>query len=107
MRVRVAHRDYARSEGRPEEWLLIEWPEGEKEPAKYGFRALPKDVILRKLVDLAKPRWRIERDSGRDEVENEHEKDEAGTASITMPAVHHGLRIPRLREEEDYPLTTL
>src|SRR5205085_12273507 len=27
-RVRPAHRDYYRTEPRPEEWLLIEWPEG-------------------------------------------------------------------------------
>src|SRR5580700_1661872 len=30
LRVRAAHRDYWRSESRPEEWLLIEWPKGEK-----------------------------------------------------------------------------
>ena len=35
VRVRVAHRDYALTESRPEEWLLIEWPEGEEKPAKY------------------------------------------------------------------------
>src|SRR4051794_37680057 len=35
VRVRAAHRDYWLGELRPEEWLLIEWPEGEKEPTKY------------------------------------------------------------------------
>src|SRR5215207_2296057 len=30
VRVRAAHRDYWLGEPRPEEWLLIEWPEGEK-----------------------------------------------------------------------------
>jgi SRSO17 transposase len=35
VRVRVAHRDYWLSESRPEEWLLIEWPKGEKDPTKY------------------------------------------------------------------------
>src|SRR5712691_11170072 len=34
MRVRVAHR-HAPAESQAEEWLLIEWPEGEKEPTKY------------------------------------------------------------------------
>src|SRR3954465_1021603 len=29
VRVRAAHRDYWLGEPRPEEWLLIEWPEGE------------------------------------------------------------------------------
>src|SRR5262249_13795764 len=30
VRVRVAHRDYWLADSRPEEWLLIEWPDGEK-----------------------------------------------------------------------------
>src|SRR5665811_122757 len=62
VRVRVAHRDYALSEIRPEEWLLIEWPEGEEKPAKYWLSTLPKNITFRKLVDLTKRRWRIERD---------------------------------------------
>jgi SRSO17 transposase len=62
IRVRVARRDFKRSESRPEEWLLIEWPKGEKEPTKYWLSSLPEDIIFRRLVDLAKLRWRIERD---------------------------------------------
>jgi SRSO17 transposase len=62
VRVRAAHRDYTRSESRPEEWLLIEWPEGEEKPAKYWLSTLPKNISFRKLVDLTKLRWRIERD---------------------------------------------
>ena len=34
VRVQVAHRDDWLSEPRQLEWLLIEWPEGDKEPAK-------------------------------------------------------------------------
>ena len=44
------------------EWLLIEWPEGEAEPTKYWLSTLPEDISFRRLVDLAKLRWRIERD---------------------------------------------
>jgi SRSO17 transposase len=62
VRVRVAHRDYKLTESRPEEWLLIEWPEGEDEPTKYWLSTLPKNISFRKLVDLTKLRWRIERD---------------------------------------------
>ena len=62
VRVRVARRDFKLTESRPEEWLLIEWPEGEKEPTKYWLSNLPKDIAFRQLVDIAKLRWRIERD---------------------------------------------
>lgn len=61
-RVCVAHRDYQLTESRPEEWLLIEWPEGENEPTKYWLSTLPKTVTFGRLVDLTKLRWRIERD---------------------------------------------
>jgi SRSO17 transposase len=62
VRVRVAHRDYWLAEPRAEEWLLIEWPDGENEPTKYWLSTLPGDITFRRLVDIAKLRWRIERD---------------------------------------------
>src|SRR5665213_523395 len=62
VRVRVARRDYKLTESRSEEWLLIEWPDGEEEPTKYWLSNLPKDIAFRQLVDIAKLRWRIERD---------------------------------------------
>jgi SRSO17 transposase len=62
VRVRVAHRDYWLADSRPKEWLLIEWPDGENEPIKYWLSTLPEDVAFRQLVDIAKLRWRIERD---------------------------------------------
>jgi hypothetical protein len=62
VRVRAAHRDEGRTEPRDEEWLLIEWPEGDAEPAKYWLATVPPDMPFERLVDLAKLRWRIERD---------------------------------------------
>jgi SRSO17 transposase len=62
VRVRCAHRDYWRAEQHPEQWLLIEWPEGEAEPTKYFLSTLPATTPLKELVRLAKLRWRIERD---------------------------------------------
>ncbi len=62
VRVRPAHRDHLRHEPRPEEWFLVEWPEGEREPTKYWLSSLPPDTALTELVDGAKLRWRIERD---------------------------------------------
>jgi SRSO17 transposase len=61
-RVRPAHRDGQLTEPRLEEWLLIEWPEGEAEPTKYWLSTLPDDIPFAELVDLTKLRWRIERD---------------------------------------------
>jgi len=62
VRVRPAHRDYLRPEMRPEEWLLIEWPEGEAEPIKYFLSTAPAEATLEQLVFVTKVRWRIERD---------------------------------------------
>jgi len=62
VRVRAAHRDYWLGEPRAPEWLLIEWPEGEKEPTKYWLSTLPEDISFARMVELAKLRWRIERD---------------------------------------------
>lgn len=62
VRIRPAHRDYERAEPRAEEWLLIEWPKGETEPAKYWLSTLPPETKLKQLVKIAKHRWIIERD---------------------------------------------
>jgi SRSO17 transposase len=47
-----------------EEWLLIEWPEGETKLTKYKYwlSTLPAEISFRQLVDVTKMRWRIERD---------------------------------------------
>ncbi len=47
---------------RAEEWLLIEWPEGEAEPTKYFLSTAPAETTLVQLVFVTKMRWRIERD---------------------------------------------
>ncbi len=62
VRVRPAHRDYWKAEPHAEEWLLIEWPQGEVEPAKYWISTLPPNTKLKALVKMAKHRWIIERD---------------------------------------------
>jgi SRSO17 transposase len=62
VRVRPAHRDYEEAEPHPEEWLLVEWPRGEKEPTKYWTSTLPPTTKLKALTKMAKHRWIIERD---------------------------------------------
>src|SRR5882757_2985423 len=61
VRVRAAH-GYVLPEALAEEWLLIEWPDGEAEPTRYWLSTLPARTSFRRLVDVTKLRWRIERD---------------------------------------------
>jgi SRSO17 transposase len=41
-------------------WLLMEWPTEAEAPTKYWFSNLPEGISLRRLVQLAKLRWRVE-----------------------------------------------
>jgi hypothetical protein len=109
VRVRVAHRDYWLTEIRSEEWPLIEWPKGEKEPTKYWLSTLPEDISFRQLVDYAKLRWRIEHDY-------KELKQEVGLGDFEgrgWRGLHHhatlsiaGLWIPDFREGNFFPLRT-
>src|ERR1017187_2036740 len=45
-----------------EVWLLVQWPEEEKEPTRYFLCDLPPSTTLRRLVRAAKSRWKIEQD---------------------------------------------
>ncbi len=59
-RVQPAH---GHVRGRPElepVWLLVEWPTEAEAPTKYWFSNLPEGISLRRLVRLAKLRWRVE-----------------------------------------------
>jgi len=62
VRVRPAHRDYQGTQMRAQEWLLIEWPDGEAEPTKYFLSTAPSEATLGQMVFVTKVRWRIERD---------------------------------------------
>jgi SRSO17 transposase len=61
-RVRVRTAPIRRAAERPEETLLIEWPEAESKPTKYWLSSLDNNISFGRLVDIAKMRWRIERD---------------------------------------------
>ncbi len=67
LRVRPANvelRRAAQREGRELElcWLLAEWPPGSPEPTKYWLSNLAAATPIKRLVGLAKLRWRIEHD---------------------------------------------
>jgi SRSO17 transposase len=58
VRVRPSHN----TQPHDEQWLLIEWPQGETEPRHYWFSTLPANTPIKMLVATAQGRWRIERD---------------------------------------------
>jgi SRSO17 transposase len=45
-----------------EEWLIIEWPEGDEQPSDYWISNLPADTTPERLARLARLRWMIELD---------------------------------------------
>jgi SRSO17 transposase len=62
LRVQPSHGFVHGQPPHKEVWLLIEWPEAEKEPTKYFLCDLSATYTLRRLVRLAKCRWKIEQD---------------------------------------------
>jgi SRSO17 transposase len=61
-RVKVRTAPIRGAAGREEETLLIEWPKGEAAPTKFWLANIKDKIKFRDLVDIAKMRWRIERD---------------------------------------------
>jgi SRSO17 transposase len=59
-RVQPAHGHVQDRPELPLVWLLVEWPAEVEAPSKYWFSNLPEGVSLRRLVQLAKLRWRVE-----------------------------------------------
>ena len=62
VRVRHAGGNVGKARLRPEQWLLIEWPQSDAEPSKYFLSTLPEETPINELVSVAHQRWRIERD---------------------------------------------
>jgi SRSO17 transposase len=61
-RVQPSHGFHEGRKVGKEVWLLVEWPAEAAEPAKYFFCDLPGNYGLRRLVRVAKARWKIEQD---------------------------------------------
>lgn len=62
VRVRTSHGHAAGKAPGPEVWLLWAWPKGKEKPEKFWLSNLPTTTSLKRLVSLAKLRWRVERD---------------------------------------------
>jgi SRSO17 transposase len=62
IRVRTAHRHVHGDPPGAEQWLVFEWPTGDDEPTKFYLSNLDASTTLKRLVYLAKLRWRVERD---------------------------------------------
>jgi SRSO17 transposase len=62
LRVRTAHRARAGAPPGEEEWLLVEWPEGAASPTHYFLSNLAPETTVQRLAEVAKLRWRVERD---------------------------------------------
>jgi SRSO17 transposase len=62
LRVRPAYGDDRKGSLQPEQWMLVEWPDGTNEPSGYWLARLPVNISLKRLVAVSKHRWVIERD---------------------------------------------
>lgn len=61
-RIVPAYADTSRPpDDRDELWLLIEWRDGEAEPANYFLSSLPKRWTKKQLIRIVMQRWRTER----------------------------------------------
>ncbi|MEM9072341.1 MAG: IS701 family transposase [Myxococcota bacterium] len=62
LRVRTAHRHCSGHPPGDEQWLLCAWSFKEQKPTAFYLSNLPPNTTRKRLVYLAKLRWRIERD---------------------------------------------
>jgi SRSO17 transposase len=62
VRIRTAHRHVHGDPPGNEQWLFYEWPKGEDAPTKLYLSNIDANAPLKRLVYLAKLRWRVERD---------------------------------------------
>jgi SRSO17 transposase len=62
VRVKTSHGHAAGNAPGAEVWLVWSWPKETEKPEKFWFSNLPSTTSLKRLVFLAKLRWRVERD---------------------------------------------
>jgi SRSO17 transposase len=84
--VRASHRDYWRPTPRDEEWLLVDGPMASPSQSNTGSPSLAAGTPVDRLVQVAKMRWRIEREYQdlKQEFGLGHFKGTAGAGFSTM-----------------------
>lgn len=60
-RVKPAHDDGTEPASREPVWLVIEWPEGERQPTKFFLTTLRRRMSKKAIVRIIKERWKTER----------------------------------------------
>jgi SRSO17 transposase len=62
IRVRTSHNAYKGARPGDEEWLVIEWSDVDESPSHYYLSNLGSSTEQQVLAEVAKLRWRVERD---------------------------------------------
>ena len=106
-RVRPAHDDDKRSEPAAEEWLLIEWPEGETEPDHYWLATLAAGYLVRAHgrpdQDALADRARLSRTQAGGRPRSLR-RSWLARLPPSRQSLHRCLRVPDLRKGDDSPL---
>lgn len=90
----------------PVRWLLAEWPADKDAPTDFWISDLPADTPIKRLVELAKLRWRIEQDYRelKDALGLDHFEGRSWPGwqhHVTLVSVAHGfLTLERLRRPQ-------
>jgi SRSO17 transposase len=107
-RVQPSHGFHAGRPPHKEVWLLVEWPRAEKEPTKYFLCDLPVPYPLRRLVRIAKGRWKIEQDyqQRKEELGLDHYEGRSWTGwhhHVTLVMLAHAfLTLEKLRGKKNF-----
>lgn len=108
LRVDPAHAHNRNAQLPPRQWLLVEWPHKEEEPCKFWFSNLPHQAGLRRMVRLAKIRWRVEQNyqQQKDELGLDHYEGRGYLGwhhHVTMNMVAYGfLLLETLRSKKNF-----
>jgi SRSO17 transposase len=107
-RVQPSHGFQEGHEPGKEIWLLVEWPAKAAEPTKYFFCDLPAHYGLRRLVQVAKARWKIEQDyqQWKEELGLDHYEGRSWTGwhhHVTLVMLAHSfLTLETLRSKKNF-----